>query len=89
MSTLTRKGILFGSRISRNVRDLKGKVDVKQKRFWRHGTSEVDIYHFKFDENPEPEICSHFGCGRKLSLREKLFGNKCINHSIDYETRKT
>lgn len=29
----------------------------------------------------EPEICKHFGCGTKLTRREKLFGNKCIKHS--------
>lgn len=29
---------------------------------------------------PEPEICKQFGCGRKLSPQEMLFGNKCIHH---------
>mgnify|MGYP003406063658 FL=1 len=33
--------------------------------------------------NTEPEICSHFGCGRTLTNQEKLFGNKCIHHSIN------
>lgn len=28
------------------------------------------------------EYCSHFGCGRKLKLHEKLAGKKCINHMI-------
>jgi hypothetical protein len=27
------------------------------------------------------EICSYFGCGIKLSMREKLFGTRCINHT--------
>lgn len=31
--------------------------------------------------NPEPHNCTHFGCGRTLSIREQLFGSKCINHS--------
>src|SRR5690242_7331119 len=31
----------------------------------------------------EPKVCSHFGCGKKLSLREELFGSKCIDHSIN------
>ena len=26
--------------------------------------------------------CSHFGCSRKLSITEQLFGTKCIHHSI-------
>lgn len=26
--------------------------------------------------------CSEFGCSKELSRQEKLFGNKCINHSI-------
>jgi len=26
--------------------------------------------------------CSHFGCGRELSITEQLFGKKCIHHSI-------
>lgn len=25
-------------------------------------------------------ICSHFGCNKKLSLTEKLCGNKCLEH---------
>jgi hypothetical protein len=26
------------------------------------------------------QVCSWFGCHKKLSLQEKLFGNTCINH---------
>lgn len=29
----------------------------------------------------EPHVCSVFGCGRKLTAQEQLFGSKCINHS--------
>lgn len=32
-------------------------------------------------EIPE-EYCAHFGCGRKLSLIEKLAGIKCTGHMI-------
>lgn len=28
----------------------------------------------------EPACCSHFGCGRQLTLRERLFSNKCSQH---------
>ena len=26
--------------------------------------------------------CTHFGCGKELTIREQLFGSKCIHHSI-------
>lgn len=29
----------------------------------------------------EDEICETFGCRKKLSMRERLFGKKCIKHS--------
>lgn len=29
--------------------------------------------------------CSVFGCGQLLTDREKLFGNKCINHSNEIQ----
>jgi hypothetical protein len=28
----------------------------------------------------EPAICKHFGCGKVLSMQEKLFGDRCVNH---------
>ncbi len=28
----------------------------------------------------EDICCSFFGCGKVLSMREKLFGDRCINH---------
>lgn len=36
--------------------------------------------HYNFDGSDE-KCCSVFGCGKKLSMSEKLFGDKCINHS--------
>lgn len=32
-------------------------------------------------------ICSVFGCGRSLTMREKLFGNKCI-HCLNEKTNE-
>ena len=29
---------------------------------------------------PYKQVCSKFGCAKELSLREKLFGNRCIDH---------
>jgi hypothetical protein len=31
----------------------------------------------------EPVICSHFGCGKTLTMQENLFGKKCIDHPKD------
>lgn len=28
----------------------------------------------------EPITCNHFGCGKKLTLQERLFGKTCVNH---------
>lgn len=35
----------------------------------------------------EPQVCKHFGCGRVLTIRERLFGEKCIDHSIENISR--
>lgn len=32
------------------------------------------------------DICTFFGCGRKLTTLEKLCGNKCIDHQNEIET---
>ncbi len=37
----------------------------------------------EFGDTPERIVyCLSFGCGRILSFREKLFGNKCLNCSM-------
>ena len=33
--------------------------------------------------------CSVFGCGKILSMAEKLFGNKCIDHSIKIKNEQS
>lgn len=36
------------------------------------------------DEIEIEEInCSFFGCGKVLSMREKMFGDRCINHQVN------
>lgn len=30
---------------------------------------------------PHPVQCTHFGCGKTLTLRESLFSNFCISHN--------
>lgn len=37
-----------------------------------------DEEYFDFGEQ---EICRQFGCGKKLTREEKLFGDKCIAHN--------
>ncbi len=39
----------------------------------------TNLYRLYTDK--EPVICSVFGCGKKLSNQEELFGNKCVKHS--------
>lgn len=50
-----------------------------------HGDSDIDIFKFWGEGNkeyePEPHVCSFFGCGRTLTAQEKLFGTKCIIHN--------
>lgn len=29
----------------------------------------------------EPQVCKWFGCGRRLTVQEALYGNSCIEHS--------
>lgn len=48
--------------------------------------AKVDLYgsvnELLLIENPEPFTCLHFGCGRSLSLVERLAGNYCTAHMI-------
>jgi hypothetical protein len=41
----------------------------------------VDIKGFHFTGITEDICCEEFGCPKILSMREKMFGNRCINHS--------
>jgi hypothetical protein len=53
-----------------------------------HSEKIRQLYHewdFEPKEQP-PVICSHFGCAAHLSLRDQLFGDKCIKHSQKGET---
>lgn len=36
--------------------------------------------NFKGSDSDEPRCCSVFGCGRKLSDEENLYGTTCIHH---------
>lgn len=38
----------------------------------------AEVFEFKSDDYSN--VCSKFGCGRKLSLIEGLAGNKCTKH---------
>ena len=51
---------------------MKNNADIDLRKFFGEWSK---------DYIPEPEICSHFSCGRTLTPQEKLFGDKCINHN--------
>ncbi len=36
--------------------------------------------NFIGSDKDEPKHCFKFGCGRKLTQQESIFGNYCINH---------
>lgn len=38
-------------------------------------------FNILMSEDHEPHICRHFGCGRILTMEEKLYGDQCIKHS--------
>jgi len=45
----------------------------------------INTFQFAMDAQfnytgEQPVICLHFGCGKTLSPRERLFGKLCINH---------
>lgn len=51
---------------------------MRQRQF----LSGVKFYQLKKRWRPEDiTICAHFGCGKELTITEKLFGNYCENHS--------
>jgi len=37
-----------------------------------------------FKDGTDRPYCRHFGCGRRLTLQESLYGDKCIKHSGEY-----
>lgn len=48
----------------------------------RDGVRTVQDYYNAINYTPrEPDVCSVFGCGKRLSKTEYLFGNKCISHN--------
>ncbi len=46
--------------------------------------------HLKFlADHDHTEHCRQFGCGRKLTLQEKLFGVYCVNHTLEKQKVRT
>lgn len=41
------------------------------------------------EEKFKARTCTVFGCGRHLTYREQLFGDKCISHSGELEIKNT
>lgn len=79
-----------GAYINRkNIKKGKNKInwDKYARIFWDDTKEEKIIYPYvrRIDEEKieiQNEYCIEFTCDRKLSLREKLFGKRCINHQI-------
>lgn len=71
---------------------LKKKKQIeKEKREFKKLIRKPEFLLMKY--LPVPEInedeieveernCSFFGCGKVLSMREKMFGSRCVNHQI-------
>lgn len=62
----------------------KKVVVVKVKYTRKEENSSIDLrrhYDEGQEENNEPEICKHFGCGKKLSPMEQLYGDRCFEHT--------
>lgn len=44
-------------------------------------TLDITVTDFILDKHPpEPSYCTHFGCGKILTLPESLAGGKCLKH---------
>lgn len=60
------------------------QVEIKDQTImtkWEITQQEMNEYPRDLNESrAEPEVCKFYGCGRTLTLRERLFGSYCINH---------
>lgn len=61
------------NRLRRQSFELMG---IKQQIF----TDDVEDNFIKYGFLPGRPVCSVFGCGRELTLRESLFGETCNKH---------
>lgn len=59
----------------------------RRNQYGEYDLNDYTPIQFMGEPNPEPVICSHFGCGRTLSQREQMFGQRCIHHSEKPLTR--
>lgn len=41
---------------------------------------EFELWEEDYNEDKN-QVCSHFKCGRNLTIQEKLYGTKCQEHS--------
>ena len=52
-------------------------------------TANITITDFILDKHPpEPSYCTHFGCGKILTLPESLAGGKCLTHAGNCKIRQ-
>lgn len=46
----------------------------------RNGFEDAMAYQY-CEPDKEDVVCKYFGCGKKLSMTEQLFGSRCQDHS--------
>lgn len=64
-------------------RSIREREIAFKKRWHQQLNSQIDVDKFKYEMpniDAGEEKCSHFGCGKSLTLEEKLFGDKCFEH---------
>lgn len=61
-------------------RDLRFKPEKREMPVSQPYKGAEDVEERYFTGITEDICCSFFGCGKVLSMREKLFGDRCINH---------
>jgi len=48
----------------------------------RNNNDQQDMHHqIVLYTEPEPVICKWFGCGKTLTAREQVFGDRCQDHT--------
>lgn len=61
--------------------DLVKRNKIRQDILKSDILAHIEKHQFE-GENKVEYICKFFGCGRKLTIQEKLFGDKCFKHSL-------
>jgi hypothetical protein len=55
-----------------NIRISEGQINGRLEKI------KDDLYSNWSQYPGEPEVCSHFGCGKKLTITERLYGKNAL-----------